>query len=41
MLNKIFVTALLLSVAAFANVNAKFGANAAFTIGSTWGENND
>lgn len=41
MLNKIFAIALLLGVAAFANVNAKFGVNAAFTIGSTWGENND
>ena len=41
MFKKIILAALVLGTTAFAQINANFGANAAFSIGSTWGENSD
>ena len=41
MFKKIILAALIVGTAAFAQINAKFGANAAFTFGTTWGENSD
>ena len=41
MFKKIILAALVVGTAAFAQINAKFGANAAFTFGTMWGENGD
>jgi hypothetical protein len=41
MFKKIMLAALIVGTAAFAQINAKFGANAAFNFGTTWGENSD
>lgn len=41
MFKKIILAALVVGTAAFAQINAKFGADAAFTFGTMWGENGD